>query len=123
MDQHDARRIAETGNALRPDWPIGSLMTILAEHKHRAPIDVHLAVVWIAYDPTIKTPAILRTDGPWWHIVNQTRTTGRTLPYFKPAEPSEPVPPERIARLRHAKHGQPKPGCPYCNPETKEENS
>ena len=79
MDKHDARRIAETANALRPDWPIGSLMTLLAEHRNKDALDVHLAVVWIAYDDTIESPAILRAEGPWWKLRRSTALGAPTL--------------------------------------------
>lgn len=97
MDQNDARRIAETANALRPDWPIRATMTILADFRHKTPRDVHLAIVWIAYDPTIQTPAILRSDGPWWRLDANTRAGTPELPKWEPAHPSEPLPPAQVA--------------------------
>ena len=80
MDKHDARRIAETANALRPDWPIGSLMTLLAEHRNKDPLDVHLAAVWIAYDDTIESPAILRAEGPSGSYAARQRSAPRHCP-------------------------------------------
>ena len=100
MDQHDARRIAETGNALRPDWPVRSLMTLLAEHRHKDPLDVHLAVVWIAYDSSIQSPAILRSDGPWWRLTRDAKLGTPNLPPFRPAEDVTPADPATITAVR-----------------------
>lgn len=107
MDQHDARRIAETANALRPDWPIRSLMTLLAEHRNKDALDVHLAVVWIAYDSTIDSPAILRVaDGPWWRLTRSTKPGAPTLPNFRPADDTTPAPPDVIAACRAKLRGK-----------------
>ena len=105
MDQHDARRIAETANALRPDWPIRSLMTLLAEFRHLDPLDVHLAVVWIAYDPDIESPGILRNStGPWWKLVRTTKLGTPDLPRWTPPPPPDgQIPdPARVAQLATA---------------------
>ena len=102
MDQHDARRIAETANALRPDWPIRSLMTILADFRHLDPLDVHLAVVWIAYDSTIDSPAILRaTTGPWWRLARQAKLGTPELPTWRaPEQTTPPASPATITAMR-----------------------
>ena len=102
MDQHDARRIAETANAIRPDWPVRSVMTILAEFRHLDPLDVHLAIIWIAYDPTITSPAILRTTtGPWWRLVRETKAGTPELPKWQaPTQDTPPADPATIAWAR-----------------------
>ena len=109
MDQHDARRIAETANALRPDWPIRSLMTILAEHRNKDALDVHLAVVWIAYDSSIESPAILRAEGPWWRLVRQAKAGTPMLPTWHAEEQTTPpATAEQIAACRaKLRKGQP----------------
>ena len=109
MDKHDARRIAETANALRPDWPIGSLMTLLAEHRNKDALDVHLAAVWIAYDDTIESPAILRAEGPWWKLRRSTTLGAPTLPAFRPPDDTTPASPDVIAACRAKLRGKDQP--------------
>ena len=73
MNRPEAEQIADAITAIRRDWLRTSLLTILGRHQHRSARDVHLALVWIAYDPDTKTPGRIDADGPWWGI---TRTAG-----------------------------------------------
>lgn len=66
MNRTDAERIAKATNIHRPDWPVQSLITILADQKHRVARDVAIAMTWIALDPDTRTPRRIAEDGPWW---------------------------------------------------------
>ena len=90
IDKHAAERLAAAGNALRPDWPVKSIMTALLDHRDRAYRDVAVALAYIATDPDTRTPARLKESGPWWSAVatqsrgcrttfRATRTRGRCI--------------------------------------------
>jgi hypothetical protein len=69
MTTHEERqRLAAMANALRPDWHVKSLYTLLCLDVvvKRAYRDVALALAWIATDPETRTPARLHEPGPWW---------------------------------------------------------
>ncbi|MBB1511989.1 hypothetical protein H5399_05140 [Tessaracoccus sp. MC1627] len=105
MSREDAIRIAETATAIRPDWLRTSIVTVLADFRDRQPRDVHLAMVWVAYDPATKTPARLREDGPWWHLAS-TRQPGvaPALPAWHDRYADTPkATPEQIAAIRAAR--------------------
>jgi hypothetical protein len=60
-------RLAQAANALRPEWPIRSVLTTLTrDHRGRAFRDLAVALVWVACDPRTQTPARLAEAGPWW---------------------------------------------------------
>jgi hypothetical protein len=71
MNDIEAQRIAAAINQLRPDWPVASLVTLLARpgltHRHRR--DVAVALAWVACDADTRTPARVLEDGPWWTAV------------------------------------------------------
>jgi len=68
-------RIAAAMNALRPDWPVSSVRTIITTRlSERAAVDVAVAMTVVACDPTSKTPARVLEDGIWWKVA-QTATT------------------------------------------------
>lgn len=55
------------GNALRPDWPVRSLITgMTANHASRGYQDLAVAMAWIATDPETRNPGRLDEPGPWW---------------------------------------------------------
>ena len=103
MTRDDAERIADTAVAIRPDWIRASIITLLHEFRTRNVRDVHMAMVWIAYDPQTRTPARLRESGPWWQLRDQ-RDTAPTLPSFRERwanqEPTTPASPEFVAECR-----------------------
>lgn len=70
MTTHDERqRLAAMANALRPDWPLKSLYTLLTDDDvlvKRSYRDVAQALAWVGTDPQTKTPARLKEPGPWW---------------------------------------------------------
>jgi len=64
---NEIERLAAAANALRPDWPVPSLRTHLAQHHgHRPYRDLAVALAWICTDPATQTPARLAENGPWW---------------------------------------------------------
>lgn len=69
MNRDDAARIAEAITMIRPDWLKSSLLTMLHDLRAKDALEVHLALVWIAYDPATKTPGRVREEGPWWHLL------------------------------------------------------
>ena len=78
MDRHEAVRIGASLNALRPDWPAAQIVTLIeAKLATRAARDVHLALVYLAYDPATKSPYRVIEGGPWWQT---TRPTGPATP-------------------------------------------
>ena len=67
-----------------------------------------LAAVWIAYDDTIESPAILRTEGPWWRLRRSTTLGAPTLLAFRPPDDTTPASPDVIAACRaKLRKGQP----------------
>jgi hypothetical protein len=76
LETNHLQRLANAGNALRPDWPTGSLYSHLAKHHaHRAYRDLAVALAFVAADNTTTTPARLLEHGPWWHATAAKRST------------------------------------------------
>jgi hypothetical protein len=74
----ERQRLAAMGNVLRPDWPAGSLLTLITQDlKHRSFRDIAIALAVIATDPKSQTPGRLREPGPWW---DATRPVTGTAP-------------------------------------------
>lgn len=66
-DTNEIQRLAEALHALRPDWPVRSLITYLTrDHAARAFRDLAVAAVVVAVDEQTATPARLGEHGPWW---------------------------------------------------------
>jgi len=74
MDKNEAQRLAAAISDLRPDWPLGSVMTFLAraDMRNRAYRDTALALTAAATDPRTKTPARATEPGlkHWWTLGN-----------------------------------------------------
>ena len=74
MNKPEAEQIAAAIAIVRPRWLQSSLVTMLgnlpAEIRRRPARDVHLALLWLAYDPQQDTPRLLREDGPWWNLAS-----------------------------------------------------
>lgn len=109
MTREDAERIADTMVAIRPEWVHASIMTILHDLRARTVRDVHLAAIWIAYDPTTRTPARLREAGPWWQLRDMREATPQVPSVherWRHEPPTTPAPPETraecLARIRAA---------------------
>lgn len=72
---NELERIAAMAHALRPDWPLASLLTHLkANHGTRTYRDLAIAMAWIATDPDTKTPARILEAGPWWEATTPKTT-------------------------------------------------
>lgn len=66
MEADHIQRLAKTGNALRPDWPVNSLVTFLGKHfPNRAYADVALVLTKVATDSANETPRLMLEDWPW----------------------------------------------------------
>lgn len=78
MMKTEAERLAAAVNAMRPDWPVASVMTFLSkpEISRRPYRDVAVALAWVATDPLTQTPARLLEAGPWWRA---TQAQGETF--------------------------------------------
>lgn len=76
MNKPEAEQIALVVSIIRPKWLKTSLVTALgnlpARFRDRPARDVHLALLWLAYDPQQDTPRLLREDGPWWNLASLT---------------------------------------------------
>ena len=86
MNDHEAQRIAHAANAMRPDWPIASVLTMIRAHLLDRPRrDVAVALAWVACESGTHTPARVLESGPWWLAAGVAGdTTGRREP-FDPA--------------------------------------
>lgn len=62
------QRIAAAVSMLRPDWPAGSILTVMTHPSldHRPLPDLAVALVRAALDPDTRTPARITQPGPWW---------------------------------------------------------
>jgi hypothetical protein len=72
MNDNEINRIAAMGNALRPDWPVSSLRTLLAsdELRSKSRRDMAVALAWVACETDTKTPKRVVESGPWWRAAN-----------------------------------------------------
>lgn len=63
----EIQRIAAAMNAIRPGWPVRSLVTFLTKHHEaRAFADLAVAGIAVALDAKTETPNLLNQHGPWW---------------------------------------------------------
>lgn len=91
LTRTEAERLAAATHALRPDWPISSLMTLLGEYRDRAYRDLAIALAYIATDAATVTPGRLREAGPWWRVTEEQRAVpvGKTV--MCPEHPDHPA--------------------------------
>jgi hypothetical protein len=76
MNEHEIARIAAAMNALRPDWPIKQLTTLLSGPMANRPRrDAAVALAWIACDANSASPYRALEQGPWWKAVVTDETT------------------------------------------------
>ena len=60
-------RLAQSVNALRPDWGAHDLKTFIANQlPDRSYTEAAKAFAMIATDPTTRSPARILQPGPWW---------------------------------------------------------
>jgi hypothetical protein len=95
---NEVQRLAAMANALKPEWPIKSLITLISrDHAARPYRDLAVALAWVATDARTKTPARLAEAGPWWTATSMTEGAG----------PGQ--------RMQCAVHGEHHAGhCPEC---------
>lgn len=100
----EIHRIATAMNALRPDWRLSSLVTLLTNHHaHRAYADLAVAATVVATDRTTRTPQLLNEHGRWWEAAQAGSGVGRE---------STPMPPRLTERCPD--HFGPAHNCPGC---------
>ena len=79
----EGERLAQSINAIRPDWPVPSLLTLIGKRKERALMDLALELMYVALDPDTKSPARIDSDGPWKRL-NHSAKSGPTYREIKP---------------------------------------
>lgn len=80
LTRAEIERLAAMGNALRPDWNVRSLCTLIhANLTSRSYQDVAVALAWIGADTRTATPGRLLEIGPWW----QASIDGTTPIHFE----------------------------------------
>ena len=71
MTPAEIERLARMTCAIRPDWPLASMITGLRNfteaHTNRSYPDTAHALLEIALDPKTQNPGRLAENGPWWH--------------------------------------------------------
>lgn len=81
IDKNQGERLAAMANAVRPDWSVKSLMTMLARFRDKPYRDLAVALAWIAADADTTTPGRLAEAGPWWDAaVADTPVSARPTP-------------------------------------------
>lgn len=107
ISKTEAERLAAMAHAMRPDWPIPSLLTFLATQRTRAYRDLAVALAWVATDPATHTPARLNENGPWWRAT-QAQDGTFTAPAMRctdhPAEPAGRCRPCELAASEGVDH-------------------
>lgn len=100
LNENEIDRIANAINALRPDWPVKSLRTLIASKlAHRTRRDVAVALAWVAADGDSLKPARVLEAGPWWQGLGQETRV-----------PRNPGPGDECKRHR----GQYRTSCSSC---------
>lgn len=71
LNKDEAQKIANAINALRPDWSINGLMSVLGDSRNinRPTTDMTLAFVALALDPKSRKPTRIYEHGPWWELL------------------------------------------------------
>ena len=92
MDSQEAARIGAAINALRPDWPARSIAKVITTRMDkRAPVDVALALTWVAFEADSNTPARAAENGPWWSLTTPGSTAPTVTATPCPAHPAHPA--------------------------------
>jgi hypothetical protein len=68
ITEMQARILAALLNEIRPRWSVGSMLKILEKH-HQHPakfVDIALAAVTAARDPSVETPGMFFNDTRFW---------------------------------------------------------
>lgn len=81
IDHDGTHRLAAMANALRPDWPVKSLVTFIgANLQQRTYREAAIALAWVACDPVTETPKRLLEAGPWWSATRAQAATVSVIP-------------------------------------------
>lgn len=82
MNEHEAQRIAAAANAMRPDWPTASVLTMIKRSLMERPRrDVAVALAWIACESNTASPARVLEQGPWWKAAGTEGSATQREPY------------------------------------------
>lgn len=109
LSRTETERIARAINALRPDWYINSLETLIWQHlKPHAYADVAVALTVVATDPRTATPKRVLESGPWWKAC---QTLGGAATATTPGHPQCQV---HKGCLEHEDHPVGADRCPDC---------
>ena len=82
MNEHEAERIAAAMHALRPDWPVSSLLTLIRKKLIDRPRrDVTVALAWVACEAGTATPARVLESGPWWRAAGVEGAASQLTPF------------------------------------------
>lgn len=95
ITRETATRIATAINAIRPDWRIDSMVTMIGQrHQHRLPADLGAALMWVALDPASTKPGRVNESGPWWPARTQADAVQQPptfrLGEFRATDPASP---------------------------------
>lgn len=113
MDRPQAEALATFITRVRPDWRHAGIVAAIEKVKHEAPTDVARALVNLAEDMTLKTPALLAGPGGHWRKPDGTmpmRRGDNDIPcpehpgHVQPCEPckagTRPPTPDELVALR-----------------------
>ena len=79
--------LAAAAHSLRPDWPLKSLTTFIANNlQARAYRDVAVALAWVGADEKTQTPKRVLSAGPWW------KSGGEESTWVRPPRKDESCP-------------------------------
>jgi len=87
-----ARATAELVQALRPDWTVAAVLSVLENAPRRGGSigDLAVAAVRAAIDPDTRVPAVIGADGPHWsHVARPVGAREMRCP--KPGHGSYPA--------------------------------
>ncbi len=81
LTNDETHRLAAALNALRPDWPVKSLVTFIdANLRPRTYRETAVALTWVASDPQTETPKRVLENGPWWNATRAQAGTVSVIP-------------------------------------------
>src|SRR5881628_1424674 len=93
ISPNQARALADLVHQLRPDWdPRGIHAAIVAVRERGTHFDICLATIRVAAEPTNRTPAVLKFDGPHWQsaeMAPRTLTNHRLCPRCRDPHPPD----------------------------------
>lgn len=89
MNQIQIERIAAALHALRPDWPVQSLVKFISDRRNQPMTDLLVQLVMVAVDPETKTPARIDQDGAWKRVLSIAPTERNTSAHIPVASPTD----------------------------------